>query len=425
VAATRRGPASLLSIALLLLLGSPRAEASVPALFGLGARATAMGGAVTATASGPEAVYYNPGGLGFAEGPAFSIGFQDTNYFLDIDGAQASIAAVPATLIGFEIPLPFHGFLKDRLVLGFSFVLPDRSVLIADIPQPGVPRYVRFESGGESVSLMGGVGIRVLDELSVGVAGIALAALAGSISVAPNSAGKIGATVEDRLVVRVAPIAGVLFRPAALGSIGLTFHGESHADFTVPIKADLGPRFPLPIPLLDISGTAQYDPPQLALAGSLEPVDGLLLVAAAAYEGWSRFTNPLVYAAVPADYPPQPKPGFKDVIAVSAGAELSFDVGPWNLRPRLGGSFEPSPVPEQTGFHNYLDNNRFAVAAGFGIARFGLHLDASAQLQFLPERTDTKDPSQLTEPYAQNAGYPAITHGGTFLVWGLGLGAEL
>src|SRR5688572_17411991 len=97
----------ILSIALLM-------TASVPDLFGYGARGVGTASTLTATASAHEAVYYNPANLAFSKHPSFSIGFQWSDFYLSVDGRPQNDPAAPATLIGFDVPLPFRGALEDR-----------------------------------------------------------------------------------------------------------------------------------------------------------------------------------------------------------------------------------------------------------------------------------------------------------------------
>src|SRR5690606_34678964 len=122
--------------------------------------------------------------------------------------------------------------------------------------------------------------------------------------------------------------------------------------------------FPIPVPLLDVAGVAQYDPRQVALDVAFI-WEGTLVGAGATWKNWSAFENPIVYTAVPEDYPEQPEPGFSDTFNVRVGGEHRFDLGTdWWITPRGGFTWEPSPVPEQNGMHNYLDNDRFVFALG-------------------------------------------------------------
>lgn len=426
--------AGIIMVSLIVGTASP-AIASAPDLFGYGARGSAMAGTLTATASGHEAVYYNPAALAFAERASFSLGYQWAGFVLEIDGESIDVDSAPALVIGFDVPLPFRGALADRLTLGFGFVLPQSTILVADIPHPGTPRFVRLETRAQTVTLMGALGVRLFEDLAIGAGFIALSELRGAIDVAPNDARRIGTTVKDELVADYAPVLGVIYRPLEALSLGLVFRGESAADFSLPITAELGDRFPIVIPRLDVSGTAQYDPPELAVAASLGATDELLVSAAIVYEAWSRFENPIVFTAVPSDFPAQPDPNFSDVVTARAGAELNLRLDGWNLLPRAGLAFSPSPVPEQTGFHNYLDNSRIIVAAGTGVRAYSFRIDLALQWHILPERTNIKDPALADQvppfiPPMSSAppprpGFPEISHAGSVFAFSVELGIEL
>ena len=432
---------TLAALGLAALPASPSAASPVD-LFGFGARGQGLAGAIGASAEGFESVYYNPAGLAFGRRPSFSLGYQVGAFDLRAgigDGPlePAEALGAPALGIGFSVPIPFGGVLTERLALGLGFTIPQTSILIADIERPADPTFLLVENRAQTVSIQAALGIRISDWLALGVGTIALAELDGEIEVAPNAAGRIGSRVKDELVADYAIVTGVMLRflPRDLPGAGeaplrrvhglsfaLTYRGESRADFNLPITADLGESFGIPIPEITVRGTAQFDPAELALEVSGRPLDVLTVSGGLTFERWSTFPLPIAYAAVPEGTPPQPLPGFEDVFSVKLGLEgdlpLASDV---RLLPRAGFNFAPTPVPEQAGFHNHLDSDRMIFALGVGLRWGRVRLDLAGQLHDLAERTSTK---ALGTP-EDNPGFPSITGTGHILFGAVELGVEL
>ncbi|MCA9540177.1 MAG: OmpA family protein [Myxococcales bacterium] len=84
----------LMLAALCNLLAGP-AHAGAPDLFGYGARAQGMAGAVVSAPEGHAAVYYNPGALGFETKLTFAVGYQRADLALEIDGAERDAGTNP------------------------------------------------------------------------------------------------------------------------------------------------------------------------------------------------------------------------------------------------------------------------------------------------------------------------------------------
>ena len=412
----------------LLALAAPQDALGSPVdMFGFGARSGAMAGAVTSSAKGFSAVYHNPAALVLEEGPSFALGYQHALFFLDINGQKHEALGAPATIIGLSVPLPFGGWLEDRVAIGMGFVLPLTSVLIADIPRPDTPRFSVVENRAQTISLMAAVSVRIIDELTIGAGVIALSALSGAIDVAPRLSGSVGADVRDELIADFSAITGVMSQPVSWLSIGATFRDVSRADFVLPIEVDLGDSFNLPVPRLDVRGTAQYDPRQLSVGVSVMPTEPLTVSTDVVWKAWSAYENPIVYTAVPDRYPLQPSAKFEDTYSVRVGAEYVFALDDWTLSPRAGLAYEPTPAPEAVGLHNYLDSDRVISAMGLGVRWKMLTLDVAFQWQAMVDRRHDKDPVLIAEeqvaPAEENAGYPSIEHGGDLIFWQLELGA--
>ena len=437
--------AALAAVAGLTALTSPqlgqRALASPVDLFGFGARGQALGSAIGADAEGFEAVYYNPAALSFERRPSFSLGYQLGTFDLTIDDTKREARDAPALTIGFGVPIPFGGFLKDRLAIGLGFTIPQTSILIADIEQPTTPSHILVENRAQTVSIQAALGLRLTDWLALGIGTLALAELRGDIRVEPGPSGRIGSKVKDELIADYALVAGLMVRllpqsppsdDPAHGPYGLqlalTYRGESRADFDLPIEADLGDDFGIPIPQLAVNGTAQYDPAELALAvtGRIPlGADQLSVHASVSYDMWSTFPLPIAYAAPRADTPPQPAPNFDDVVSFALGVEGHHHLGELPedliLRPRVGFAFQPSPTPEQTGFHNHLDSDRMVFSAGLGFRWQRLRLDLSGQVHDLAERTHQKS----ADIAAEHPGFPSISHTGHILFFAIEAGVSL
>lgn len=411
-------------------------RASPVDLFGFGARGQGLAGAIGATASGIESVYYNPAGLAYDERPTFSLAYQygalDLRYRVG-DGAMVRSDALdtPALSIGFGVPLPFGGVLKDRLAIGLGFVIPQTSIFIADIERPADPTFILLENRAQTVSIQAALSVRVTDWLALGVGTIALAELDGQIEVAPNAAGRIGSKVKDQLVADYAPVAGVLVRllpdgdaaaPRHRLSLALTYRGESRADFDLPIEADLGDSFGIPIPEILVHGTAAFDPAEIAFEVAFRVLPELTASAGAMLERWSTFPLPIAYAAVPEGTPPQPLPDFHDTVGLKTGLEgelaLARDV---TFLPRLGFAWEPTPSPDQTGFHNHLDGDRTILALGFGLQLGRVRIDLAGQWHHLAQRTSTK----VEGTADTNPGFPSILSTGHILFGSLEVGIAL
>jgi len=439
---------SPLLIGLSALFMGGQALASPVDLFGFGARGQGLAGAIGASAEGFESVYYNPAGLAFARRPSFAIGYQTGTFDLrygvgDATPTKSEALDAPALSIGFGVPIPFGGLLEDRLAIGLGFCIPQTSILIADIERPGDPTFILVENRAQTVSIQAALSFRISDALAVGIGTIALAELDGEIQVAPNAAGRIGSRVKDELVADYALVTGVMLRllPRDIGlsedgetsaepsfkrvyglALALTYRGESRAEFNLPINADLGESFGIPIPQILVHGIASFDPAEVSLEATVRPLDVLSVSLGATWEAWSTSPVPIAYAAVPEGTPPQPLPNFEDVFSFKLGLEGDFALSSdFSLRPRLGFSYAPSPVPDQVGFHNHLDSDRMIFALGLG-ARWGrVRIDIAGQVHDLAERTSTKG-ADTPDP---NPGFPSITGTGHILFGSIELGVEL
>lgn len=395
--------------------------ASALDLFGYSSRSVALAGATATTARGHAAAYYNPAALNLATTPSFSVGYQHAGFNLELNENTHEAENSPALILGFGIPIPFGGVLKDRISLGFGFVLPQGAILLARSPRPSQPSFPILETRAQTLSAQLALGIRVFDKLSIGVGTLALATLEGSIDAGPGITGEVSAQVQDSLIAHFAPLVGILVGPYADLTIAATWRGESLAQYSIPVRAELGTSIDIPIPPLDIAGIAQYDPQRATFEIAYQGLNLISLSTALTYRRWSNYQNPIEYPAAPEDYPAQPEPGFHDTWVPRVGIEIHLEWQDWLIEPRLGYCYEPSPAPEQTGFHNYLSSNRHIVGSGLGLRYSDFTVDIATQFHSLEHRKHQKDATMENESPV-NPGYPTISNGGHILVWSAELG---
>ena len=362
-----------LPFAAALLLCAGQASASQPDLQGLGARSAALAGAGAADAEGYDAAFLNPAGAVGPEAARLTLGYLWGTHALQLNGAARSVAPERGLQLGIAAPLPFGGVLEKRLGLAIAAYLPIKLIDHARSPFVDEPRLVLLDDRTQVVSVLACAGVRVTDQLSLGVGTQVLATLLGQIRVAPDTSGRLVTLADEEATLRAAPLFGARL---ALGRLhlGATVRGASAADFDLTIKADLGPSLPIAVPVMRIKGVAQYDPLQAVLEAAWD-LGALRLLAGATWKRWSDF--PAIGEKVTAGAPEPVPAGLVDTFTPRLAAELQQGA----LLLRAGYLLEPTPA--KSAAPSLVDATRHVFTAGAGFGVRGLRFDLFAQLHAL------------------------------------------
>jgi hypothetical protein len=426
-----------LGVGLALALATPAAAASPEDIFGYGGRSPSMGATGVAAGEGYETAYLNPALLSTMRARKLSLGLTGATFHLYADGdglpGRISYGAAKGVVIGADLPIPFGGILKDRVGAGLAFYTPTDVVVRGRILYPETPQFPLLPDRAQSVAIRVGLGVDVGHGLRVGAGFAALAEIQGSAIVATDATGRVGTRVEDQLVATYAPTIGLAYDlpvrfPTKLRA-GLTYRGTLDARFAVTIDATK--LSTLNIPLLNISGLAQYDPAQLAfeLASLGERVT---LAAGVTYKRWSKYPGLLEPTIqCPADNPDcaalvPPKLAYDDTLAVHAGAEWAIPVSrSFTPHLRAGALLEPSPMPTRIPAAQaydaatkglvdvptrYFDATRVALTWGMGVRLAEplppLELDVYGQYHALvPTTHESVDSNGAVTPLGKASGH--------------------
>jgi long-chain fatty acid transport protein len=403
------------------------ARGSPSDLFGFGTRTQALGGSGAALSEGYEASYGNPALLSRVRLRQITLGWQAARFRLEAEGDNAP-GAVPAeslagTFIGAVLPVPFGGFLEDRIALGLGAFTPSDVIARARLFYPERAQFPVLADRAQTLSLSLALGADLGHGLRVGGGAVALAELVGTVVVRTDATGRVGTIVDDQLVATYAPLLGAALDFGDGFTAGATFRGALEGEFDVVVRVyDLGT---LVVPDLNISGVAQYDPLQLELAlarrmGAWTANVGATFKRWSAFGGWRRATVECPPAAPECAALGVEPVDFHDTIVPRAAGSYELRLSE-NARATLrGGAFyEPSPAPEQTAASNYWDNDRVALTLGYGVAMSEplppLRIDLSYQHHFLIPRTHEKGPG--VDP--ANVGSPRVETGGSAQVFGI------
>jgi hypothetical protein len=386
-----------LSALLLSALVATPARASLPELFGFGARASAMAGTGAAYATGYEATYANPAGL-WAGRRHLSLGLTYGGYGVSLDGAPYNIDATSGLVIGGALPLPLGGILRERLGLGIGLYTPLGLVNRASDPFPDVPRAALLDGRTQVVSVLLGAGLRLPAGFSLGGGVLALAALVGNITITPDGSGRITSVSEQQLTLDYAPIVGARWQGLVADgfarlAVGVVFRGVSRSTYKLAVKTKLGDSLPIELPTIQFAGVAQYDPMQLGIEVAGRPHRALLVAVQATWKRWSAYDYPVLPATASA--PPLPAPQFHDTVVPRLAVETALPSPRWGRFVVRGGYlFEWSPAPyppappptPESRPSNLLDASRHVLTAGAALAltgRLPLHVGLFAQGHFL------------------------------------------
>jgi long-chain fatty acid transport protein len=318
-----------------------------------------MGGTGAASSTGADAAYTNPALLSLVHRNVLTLGLTGAVFNLHADGTglpgRVSVLPARAYVVGAEVPIPFGGMLKDRVAVGMVFYTPTDALLRGSILYPETPEFPLLADRAQSLAIRIGTGVDLGYGLRAGVGFAALAELVGSIDVI-NTAGNVGANVDDQLIATYAPTIGLAydlpFDRAPDGSprwrIGATWRGTLEATFAVNV--DASKLSTLNLPVFNIAGVAQYDPSELSLEVAHQR-DGWTFAAGFTWKHWSAYPGvfePTILCPAGTDCAALTPPviAYSDTLVPRAGAEKVFALPRHtSVRARAGFFLEPTPVP--------------------------------------------------------------------------------
>ena len=238
-----------------------------------------------------------------------------------------------------------------------------------------------------ATSLAFGVGVRVSERLSLGLA--ATLGL-GATATTPTFLNDISRFQDLRIDAKVgvdvalSPHVGAVYQLSDDVQLAATLHTpqkfEVVTDFTFLVANGIYQR-------AQIGFIHHYLPLQIGFGGSYQAYrsgdDALLLVGNLLYAHWSQYQDRHT------ERPLEPYAWY-DTVTPSIGARLAHG----SLSALLDAVYQPTPVPDQTGRTNYVDNTRIGTSAGgeyaWPLGKGELVIGMRAEVHGLPTRTTRK-----------------------------------
>lgn len=423
------------SLAGATLLFAASASAHPFALYGLGSRTTAMGGAGTATATGASAVHYNPARLTTGPSSAFIGGYATFNdlqinlaprpegYDIPITSDQPAAWPVipteyrlnerkdpeqPGTGVNFALgavsDLGFQGFRVGVIAALPVVSTVDAKTTFADEREQYFSNTLQWDLMGvrtEQATLELAAAYQVLPSLSVGVGASYMPATTlnneGYLN-AVDSPGELDLNVGMSIPSRIRPNFGLSWDDGTFSG-GFAYRSEQYMELagdTLVQARGTDPQsdgYPF---VQRMNVVLNYQPSEVSMgfAGRFGAT-GLSLDAT--LEQWSGYRDNHNNEARVAKVEnlktvPTVDHGFADTLNVRLGLEHALG----NERfVRLGAGFLPTPVPDQTGRSNFVDNDKVVLSAGVGgLLKYGnndITINLHTQLlNLLPRETVKK-----------------------------------
>ncbi len=420
-----------LASALFALLLTPARLLAAPSHgYGFGARATALGGAVTADAGDAASLFYNPAQLSLAPHSQLLVGYRSVSSNLETNHADAGIAglgSVDGAALGrgqfLGIPVGF--------ALGLS--LSNGHLSRVATVRADEPRWVLRDTLPELFNLAAAFALRPTPWLALGAGSGFLATTRGGFDVSGRAVfadgkgseydSQLQHAVDAQLASARYLLLGAQLRlprlatasPAPIDwSLGLSFRDEAVVaqQLRGTLHGDVDAGFLL-IPVrytFDAQSLVAFVPRQLVLGVSATR-DAWRVSADLGFEQWSRYPSPVarsgaqIEADVPAGLPlalppdmalpPAERAGFHDRFTLRAGAERTLQLSHTStLALRAGYAYLPTPAPRASDTAQLIDASEhvFSLGSGVSLSQLSRYLphavafDAHALYGHLPNR---------------------------------------
>ncbi len=364
-----------------------------------GARAMAMGGAFTAIAYDPSAIYFNNAAITRLSGTQFMIGttlIVPTGSFRGPYGPGVSNPTIAQTDMQKQTFFPSHAYMtyqyNDNLFFGLGFNTPFG--LGTSWDDKWIGRFVSVKIDLKTFSFNPTVAYKLNDMISIG-AGLQYnmgtvtidrhAAIALSPSMPPLGEGSVA--LEGSTKSAIGFTAGLLLNPTKDLSVGLSYRSEVKYEFEgTAVTTNAPASFAASLPHGDITATLK-SPAQFVVGLGYQATKNLLLSADFQYVQWSSYDSLKVDFKADNQKPIASPREYKNTYITRFGAEYMYTN---SLALRAGLLFDKNPVPDERVDASLPDADRVGFSAGFGYwISSNLSVDASWLYLRFSERTVT------------------------------------
>jgi len=391
----------LLFVGLSMALPPPTSHAGPCQAFGFGGRAIAMGGAVAASSADYAAMFYNPAGVAFAEGPTLGAGFVYGSPDLRINGEEQDVDPIRAFQVGGSLPLGSSKYL-GRITLGLAVHIPTSTAMTLGAEDPAKPHFVLYSIDPQRTAVYLGGSIRILPSLSIGGGVSILAEAELNLNLSLLSSSFI--THHSPTKYNFDPIFGIKFKPTKSLALAAVYRESKTATLKPELKIFVGDEQILPT--VTIFNQFNYEPREAVVAAMYSFRERLVVEVDVTWMDYSNYQVSTPKYEFEEEVPDWvktllsmnnfPDPEFKDIFVPRLGTE--FMVNKY-FTVRGGYYYQASPVPDQRGITNYVDADKHVISIGGGVKAFlppkilerPIHIDFVFQAQILQERTVIKD----------------------------------
>lgn len=454
-----------LVLVLVLCLTASWAFAGHVDTYGIGSRATAMGGAMTAATDGPFAVYYNPAAMTRIKRPTISLGAHFVNPNLKIDNFDADVTtpfgtdSVSGSGIQDTSPwliVPHFAYVQpinDKMAFGVGFYVPYGLSLDWDNnPATNPAAYNASRSWYTREVVTPSIAYKATDKLSIGFgvslgktkAGVnrikymptyymspaamsAVYGASGPAIAAVNSdlsGTEIKTDLEDNF--NYSFNFGILYEFSDSFSAGATFRSKSDTHLTGTTKTLKTMTY---WQNTDVNASTDIDTPnQLQLGIEYKPVKNWIISVDVTRTWWSSikdytvsFDEPFMVSAVNPTGTDEEyfDRKWKDTWTYRVGTEYKIND---MFTVRGGYYYDPSVVPNSTFDVPWPDSDKHVFSAGLGLNFGRVTIDTVVQYIHIDKvKVSTGESDNLNDTFSSTTytGEASATASGN--LWGYGI----
>jgi long-chain fatty acid transport protein len=394
---------TLVLFAAALLIPAPPARGAGFLIYEHGAVAMAMGGAFTAIANNPSAIWHNPAGLAWVEGTQILVGgtFIMPRGSVNMPNFPGAPTIKQINQVFFPPNVYVSHKFSDRITAGVGFVAPfglGTQWQTTVTSPPSFPlAYLGYNNDMKTFFVNPTIAVKLTDDVSVGLgcsyifstltldlyqlAVLPPPPLIGLPYDVPTTMNGSGNSFNFN--------AGILYKGHGF-SLGASFRSRFNIKYTGDVTLD-NQFVPAQLqPYIPPSGTVTttFKFPAILTAGLAVRLSQKLLWSFDFHTYfWGRFDAYAADITFPAPYPPQTLEAvqnWKNSHCTRMGFEYSAND---KLTLRLGGFYDETPQPVETMDPNLPDNDRWAVTGGIGYRIGKFMIDAAYHFEHFMART--------------------------------------